>query len=132
MGFKEMLGIKSIKIEPMEKMTIEELYDKIKDVEYSFGKPECIKHGMYYVIAFPPEDRENQVWIMATRTGFVVQRSVTMAGLSNMFESMAIAEAKDQLTLGISGMKSTFGAPKKACFAHCDEVAEKVKQVLGL
>lgn len=132
MGLGEMLGIKSIKIEPKEAMTLEELYNKIKDVEYSFGKPEYIKHGMIYVIAFPPEDRENQVWIMATKTGFVVQRSVSMAGMSNMFESMAIAEAKSQLTMGVSGMKSAFGAPKKACFAHCDEVADKVKKVLGL
>jgi len=36
----------------------------------------------------------------------------------------------NSLTGGITGLKSTFGGPKKACMAHCDDVAAKIKPVL--
>lgn len=130
MGLGELLGIKTIKIETKEKMTLEELFEKIKDVQFSFGAPEYIKHGFNYVIAFPPEDRENQVWIISSKTGFVVQRSVAIAGAANMVKNMAAAEVLDSLSGGITGMISAFGSPKKACMAHCDEVADKIKEIV--
>ena len=130
MGVAEMLGVKPIKITPKEKISLEELYEKIKDLQFDAGKPEYVKHGFNYVIAFPPEDRENQVWIMQTKKGeFVVQRSVTMAGFSNMVSSSVKAGVMNKLTGGVTGMISTFGSPKKACMAHCDSVAEKIKSL---
>jgi len=131
MGLGEMLGVKMIKIEPKEKMTLEELYEKIKDIQFSAGAPEYIKHGLNYVIAFPPEDRENQVWIITSKDKFIVQRSVAVAGVSNMVKNMATAEVLDKLSGGVTRMVSTFGSPKKACMAHCDEVAEKLKELIG-
>ncbi len=131
MGLGEMLGVKMIKIEPKEKMSLEELYEKIKDIQFSAGKPEYIKHGLNYVIAFPPEDRENQVWIITSKDNFIVQRSVAIAGVANTFKNMAKAEILDQLSGGITGMVSAFGSPKKACMAHCDEIAEKVKEIIA-
>lgn len=130
MGLAEFFGVKTIKIEPKEKMTLEELFEKIKDVQFSWGAPEYVKHGFTYVIAFPPEDRENQVWIIASKTGFIVQRSVAVAGVGNMVKNMVKAEVLDSLSGGITGMISTFGSPKKACMAHCDEVADKVKALI--
>jgi len=127
MGIGEMLGVKTIKIAPKEKMTLEELFNKIKDLQFDAGAPEYVKHGLNYIIAFPPEDRENQVWIIETKNGFTVQRSVIIAGLSNMVKNSVKAEVLDQLSGGITGMVSAFGGPKKACMAHCDDVANKVK-----
>ena len=113
-----------------EKMTLEELFDKIKDQQFDAGAPELTKHGFNMVIAFPPEDRENQVWIIATKNGFTVQRSVIVAGVSNMIKNGIKAEVLDTLSGGITGMISTFGSPKKACMAHCDDVAAKVKAIV--
>lgn len=61
MGIGDMLGVKVIKIEPKEKLSLEELYEKIKDIPFAAGKPDYVKHGFNYIIAFLPEDRENQV-----------------------------------------------------------------------
>lgn len=130
MGFGEMMGVKMIKITPKEEMTLEELYEKIKDVPFMAGKPEYVKHGFNYVIAFPPEDRENQVWIITAKKGFTVQRSVAIAGVFNTLKNMAKADVLNHLSGGITGMISTFGSPKKACMAHCDDVAEKVKALV--
>lgn len=130
MGFGEMMGVKVIKIAPKEKMTLEELFDKIKDLDFEAGKPELVKHGFTNVIAFPQEDRENQVWLIAIKNGFQVQRSTIVAGLSNMVANGIKADVLDSLTGGISGMVSTFGGPKKACMAHCEDVAAKVKAVV--
>ena len=130
MGFGEMLGVKTIKIVPKEKMSLEELFEKIKGEQFDAGAPEYIKHGFNYVIAFPPEDRENQVWIIETKGGFTVQRSVVIAGISNMVKNDIKAEVLDKLSGGITGMISTFGSPKKACMAHCDDVANKVKAIV--
>ena len=124
MGLAEMFGVKSIKIVPKNKMSLEELFEIIKDLQFDAGKPEYIKHGFTYVIAFPPEDRENQVWIIENKGTFIVQRSVAVAGMSNMVKNMAKAEVLDKLSGGVTGMISTFGSPKKACMAHCDNVAE--------
>lgn len=130
MGLGEMLGVKMIKIAPKENMTLEELYNKIKDQQFDAGVPEYIKHGFNYVIAFPPEDRENQVWIIESKNGFTVQRSVVIAGISNMVKNELKADILDKVSGGITGMISTFGSPKKACMAHCDDVAEKVKAMV--
>lgn len=125
-----MLGVKMIKIAPKEKMSLEELFNKIKDLQFDAGVPEYTKHGFNYVIAFPPEDRENQVWIIETKGGFTVQRSVAIAGVSNMIKNGVKADILNGLSGGITGMVSTFGSPKKACMAHCDDVAAKVKAVV--
>lgn len=130
MGIGEMLGVKMIKIVPKEKITLEELYNTIKDQQFDAGTPEYIKHGFNYVIAFPPEDRENQVWIIESKGGFTVQRSVVIAGLSNMVKNGVKAEILDKMSGGVTGMISTFGSPKKACMAHCDDVANKVKAIV--
>jgi len=130
MGFGEMLGVKMIKVTPKESMTLEELYNKIKDQQFDAGQPEYTKHGFNYIIAFPPEDRENQVWIIESKNGFTVQRSVVIAGVSNMIKNGVKAEVLDKLSGGVTGMVSAFGSPKKACMAHCDDVAEKVKAIV--
>ena len=122
-----MLGIKTITITTKEKMNLEGLYNKIKDVPFAAGAPEYVKHGLAYVIAFPPEDRENQVWIVETKKGFSVQRSVIIAGLGNTVKNQIKSDVLNELTGGLTGAISQFGGPKKACMAHCDDVAEKIR-----
>jgi len=130
MGFGELLGVKNIKITLPQAMTIEEVYEKIKDIEFDAGKPEIVKHGFNTIIAFPPEDRENQVWVMLSKTTLYVQRSVAIAGLENMIKNSVKADVMDALTGGASGLISAFGNPKKQCMAHCDDAAEKIKAAI--
>ena len=59
MGLGEMLGVKNIKIETKTPMTLEEFFDKIKDVTFEAGVPSIVKHGFNTVICFPKIDREN-------------------------------------------------------------------------
>lgn len=127
MGFSDAMGMKMVKIQTKEKLDIEGFYNKIKDVEFEAGVPEYTKHGFAYLIAFPKVDNENQVWITGNKGKFIIQRSTMIAGVGNMLESSIKAGIKDKLTFGISGMKSTFGEPKKQCMAQVDEIAEKIK-----
>jgi len=131
MGLGEMFGVKMIKITPSQEMSIEEFYEKIKDLDFAAGKPELVKHGMNLIIAFPQEDSQNQVWICKSKQTFTVQRSVIIAGLSNMIKNDIKAGVMDKLSGGITGAVSTFGSPKKACMAHCDDAAEKIKAVIS-
>ena len=127
MGFGEMMGMKTEKIVTKEPLDIEEFYEKIKDVEFEAGKPECVKHGLAYLVCFPKVDNENQVWITGNKGKFIIQRSTIIAGVGNMIESSIKAELKDKLTFGVFVLKSTFGAPKKQCMAQVEEIAEKIK-----
>ena len=126
-----MLGIKTVTITTKEELDLEGLYNKIKDVEFMAGAPEYVKHGFGYVIAFPQVDRENQVWILKTKKGFSVQRSVTIAGTGNMVKNMAKSDILNHVSGGVTGMISQFGGPKKLCMAQVDDVAEKIN-ALGL
>ena len=126
-----MLGVKTITITTKADLDLEGLYEKIKDLPFEAGTPEYVKHGMAYVIAFPPEDRENQVWILKTKKGFSVQRSVIIAGLKNTVKNTVKSDLLNKVSGGVTGMVSNFGTPKKACLAHCDDVAEKIN-ALGL
>lgn len=131
MGLGEMMGMKSVKITTKESLDIEAFYNKIKDVEFEAGTPEYTKHGFGYLVAFPKVDNENQVWITGGKGKFIIQRSTVIAGMGNMLEASIKAEIKDKLTFGVSGLKSTFGEPKKQCMAQVDEIAAKI-QALGL
>ena len=126
-----MFGVKTITITIKENLDLEGLYNKIKDVPFEAGAPEYVKHGLGYVIAFPQEDRENQVWILKTKKGFTVQRSTIIAGLGNTVKNQLKSDALNKFSGGITGMVSQFGDPKKACMAHCDDVAAKIN-ALGL
>ena len=126
-----MLGIKSVTITTKEALDLEGLYNKIKDLPFEAGIPQYVKHGLAYIIAFPQEDRENQVWILKTKKGFAVQRSTIIAGLGNTVKNQLKSDVLGTLSGGVTGMISQFGSPKKACMAHVDDVAEKIN-ALGL
>lgn len=126
MGIGTFFGIKTAKIVTNEKMSLEELYQKIQDVPFEAGKPEFVKHGFNNVIAFPKIDRENQVWIIGKDGKFTIQRSTIIAGVGNMIKNDLKAELMDGLTGGISGMISTFGSPKKTCMALVDKTADTI------
>lgn len=128
MGIGEALGIKSLKLDLNGSYTVEELYDKIKDVPFDAGIPALVKHGFAWLIVFPQVDRNNQVQIIPSGKGkFVVQRSTQPAGMGNMAKNMAL----DSITNGWSSFSGAFGNSKKLCMELTEKTAEAIN-ALGI
>jgi len=127
MGLGELLGIKQIKLELKGNYTIEELFDKIKDVEFEAGEPKLVKNGFNLLIAFPQLDRNNQVQILGYNGKYSVTRAVQPAGLENMVANAAL----DKLTGGWSSMSGGMGNTKKLCMELVTKTADKIN-ALGI
>lgn len=68
MGLADAFGVRMEKLNLKgDYPTLQDFYEKIKDVEFEAGKPSLVKSGLAYVIAFPQIDRNNQVQILGTR-----------------------------------------------------------------
>lgn len=120
-------GIKFKSVKTVNEYSIEELYEKIKDVQFTAGVPSLTKHGFANIITFPALDRNNQVWIMkAGKNKFSIQKQ-DEAGVGNAVRNAAL----DSLTDGWSGMSGTFGKKSKACEAQV-EATQKELEALGL
>lgn len=127
MGLGEMMGVKVEKITPKGTYTLEEFYNKIKDVKFDAGQPQYVKNGLAYVIVFPQLDRNNQVQILQSlkKGTFEVQRSAQPAGVGNLAANMAL----DKLTGGLSGLSGAFGDTKKRCMALVTRTAEQIREL---
>ena len=58
-----MFGLTVKVLETSKEYSVEELYEAIKDVDFSAGKPEYFKEGVIQLILFPEIDRYNQLRI---------------------------------------------------------------------
>lgn len=123
MSIGEMFGIKQIKIETRTPMSIQDFYEKIKDVHFEAGEPQLVKNGLAWVIAFPEVDRNNQVQILGDKGKFYVTRAVQPAGLGKFAKNIAL----EALTDGWSGMSAAFGDKKKLCMHLTELAAETIK-----
>lgn len=122
MGFMDsVMGVKQVKIETKTVATIDELYEKIKDVKFDAGEPYVADSGLNHLIAFPEIDRNNQVQIMRTHDyKFVVLRSVSPVG--RVLDNIML----DSLTDGWSSMSAGVGNKKKRCIESVTEVSDKI------
>ena len=107
-------GFKMRKIETSKAYTIEELYEAIKDKEFTAGPPQLTKHGLTTIITFPPLDRNNQIWLTpggmkAPYSKFTLTKN-EVAGVNNMVKTMGLGA----LTGGWSRMSGTFGSKAKS------------------
>ena len=59
------LGVKFKTVKTANAYTLEELFEAIKDKQFSAGQPSITKHGLTYMITFPALDSQNQVQIMS-------------------------------------------------------------------
>jgi len=121
------LGFKIKGVKTKGKYSLEELFAKIKDVEFTAGKPEWTKNGMAYVITFPALDRNNQVWILPGGLGkatnkFNVQKQQA-AGVGNAAKNAALGV----LTDGLSDLNWSVGGHSK----RCEELVDITAQELG-
>ena len=113
-------------LKPNTVYTTEEFYEKIKNVEFEAGVPQLVKYGPAYVIAFPEQDRNNQVQIQVDRKGKIyVQRSTQPIGLDKMAANMLL----DNLTGGLSSMSVLGGKKKKLCEELVKKTAAQLRQM---
>ena len=107
------LGIKIKNVKFKNKYTVQELYEAIKDKEFTAGVPELTKHGFAYIITFPALDDQNQVWVMAagkSTNKYSIQKQ-DRAGVGNLAKNMALSS----VTNGFYGIGGMAGDNVKKC-----------------
>ena len=125
-----MLGIKQIKITTKENYSIQSLYERIKDEQFSAGKPELVKHGFNWLIAFPAVDKNNQCqiiqgWFKGEEGQKFTVLKAEQAGTENMLKNAAL----DSLTNGWSSISKIGG---KNCKLVEKQVEDTVKELNAL
>jgi hypothetical protein len=125
-------GVKIKSFKTNNAYMIEELYEAIKDKEFTAGPPSLTKHGLAYITPFPPLDDNNQVWVMPGQmkkgpfTKWSVQKQ-RIAGVSNMVANMIV----DDLTGGANNASSFIGKKAKDTEKLVDITTEEL-EALGL
>ena len=125
-------GFKLKTLETSKPYSIEELYEAIKDKEFSAGKPELAKHGFAVLIVFPPLDRNNQIRIGQGSMGkgpfskFQVTKG-EVVGMGNWAKGVAL----HSFTNGWSSASGVFGKNAKDGEALVVKTFEELK-ALGL
>ena len=105
-------------------LTIEDLYDRIKDVYFEAGRPELVRQGTVKMIVFPEIDKKNQVQIMHERHGYFVQRSVQPAGMSCV-KSIISDDVSDEHI----GLTCIFSVSKRYCMELVSKTAETINTI---
>ncbi|MDD6693849.1 MAG: hypothetical protein SOZ36_03990 [Atopobiaceae bacterium] len=87
----------------------QQLFDRIKDVDFTAGKPELVKNGFADVIVFPPLDRQNQIWVMLQGKNKIIIQKNQVVGVGDQ----AINAAFDAVTGGLFSVGSIMGKNAK-------------------
>ncbi len=115
--------------------TIEELYNILKNYQFSAGVPSLAKEGIYNIIVFPLIDNFNQVRIMPSGgrqagerfTKWTLLKDNHEAGLGNAIKN----EFLDDITGGITGFFGFVGSNASKGYQDVDKVLEEINS-LGL
>ena len=87
----------------------QQLFDRIKNVDFTAGKPELVKNGFADVIVFPPLDRQNQIWVMLQGKNKIIIQKNQVVGVGDQ----AINAAFDAVTGGLFSVGSIMGKNAK-------------------
>lgn len=125
-------GIKQVKVTTKESYSMQSLYERIKDEQFSVGKPELVKNGFAWVIAFPAVDRNNQCqitqgWFKGEEGNKFTVLKAEQAGTENMLKNAAL----DSLTNGWSSVNKVFGKNSKLVEQQVVDTAKEF-EALGL
>ena len=118
MGFGDILGVR---LHFTQDYTIEEIYEKIKNIPFEAGHPAMVHQGSMTLIVWPQMDRSNQIQILGKNGKFNCLRSAQPAGTSS---SSAITLSA--LTGGLLNLDSLFGKKRKACEALARKTGEQI------
>ncbi len=87
----------------------QQLFDRIKNVDFTAGKPELVKNGFADVIVFPPLDRQNQIWVMLQGKNKIIIQKNQVVGVGDQ----AINAAFDAVSGGLFSVGSIMGKNAK-------------------
>ncbi len=106
--------------------TTQELYEKIKDVQFPLGKPVLAKHGATTLIVFAPINKDTQMVINPGKLGDKINVYRVMilpeVGLDNLIVSTVIDIVTDQWALVINQLGKNVKNYKKCV----DTIAEQL------
>jgi len=121
-------GLKVKNVNFSKAYTFEELLEEMKKTTFDAGEPFIVKHGLTNIIAFPPLDNQNQVWVLSWKGNnggakWSVQLSHEIAGdFGNMAKNMVL----DKLTGGIFGLGGMVSKNSKAGEAMVEDTLAKL------
>ena len=117
------LGVKTKTLKTTGSYTVEDLFEKIKDAEFSAGTPTCQKYGPSFIITFPALDRQNQVQIISNAIGgkkpsqkFTIQKAEELG-----LKKSLVNDALSMLTGGLTNLGSMVTDNAK----RCEELVEE-------
>ena len=101
----------------------QQLFDRIKDVDFTAGKPELVKNGFADVIVFPPLDRQNQIWVMLQGKNKIIIQKNQVVGVADQ----AINAAFDAVTDGLFSVGSIMGKNSKKIEKLVEATASEIE-----
>ena len=101
----------------------QQLFDRIKDVDFTAGKPELVKNGFADVIVFPPLDRQNQIWVMLQGKNKIIIQKNQVVGVADQ----AINAAFDDVTDGLFSVGSIMGKNSKKIEKLVEATASEIE-----
>ena len=123
-------GVKTKTLETSGAYTLEELYEKIRNVDFSAGTPTCQKYGPAFIITFPALDGQNQVQIISNAVGgkkpsrkFTIQKAEEL-GLGNSLVNDALSV--------LTGSLFNLGSMVTNNARRCEELVEETYEALVL
>jgi hypothetical protein len=125
-------GIKIKKFVTQKEYTPEELYEAIKDHEFTPGKPMWVSHMMTHIICFPEVDRQNQVQILPAfmagngkrGTKWNIQKAEA-AGAENVAKNVALGIVSN----GWANLGSLGGKNSKLCEQQVEAVLKEIQEM---
>ena len=121
-------GLKYLKFETKTAYTNEEMFEAIKDKEFTGGAPMMVKHGLVDIIVWPQIDRNNQVWLQPAQlskgpyTKWQVYKNQP-AGLDNAITKGIV----DHFTGGLTALSGTFGKNAKSAEEMVQKTCDELK-----
>ena len=101
----------------------QQLFDRIKDVDFTAGKPELVKNGFADVIVFPPLDRQNHIWVMLQGKNKIIIQKNQVVGVADQ----AINAAFDAVTDGLFSVGSIMGKNSKKIEKLVEATASEIE-----
>lgn len=101
----------------------QQLFDRIKDVDFTAGKPKLVKNGFADVIVFPPLDRQNQIWVMLQGKNKIIIQKNQVVGVADQ----AINAAFDAVTDGLFSVGSIMGKNSKKIEKLVEATASEIE-----
>ena len=125
------LGVKAKTLKTSGSYTVEELFGKIKGIEFSAGTPTCQKYGPSFRITFPALDRQNQVQIISNAIGgkkpsqkFTIQKAEELG-----LKKSLVNDALSMLTGGLTNLGSMVTDNAKRCEELVEETYDKIESM---